>query len=617
MSVWPHFLRPEWLWALLLLPLVLAGWFWIRREGVWRGIVDPHLLPALLGPARPARRALPAALLGLLFGLGVIALAGPSWQQRPVERLRLEAPLVLAVELSSAMRAADLPPGRLMRVRLKLAQLLSLREDGQLALVAYAGDAFTVTPLTEDAATVRVLLDALDPSIMPVDGQRAERAIAHAVALIEQAGDAGGDILLVASALEDPAAARAAAAEALVRGHRISVLGVGTPEGAPLPRTDGGFQTDVAGRVRLARLDESGLRALAAAGGGRYVRIASEPEDLYSLNVLSPRARAPAIAQSDARRQAWHDQGYWLLPAVMLLFLFALRRGALPAVALLALGLTLPAAQAADETPAERIWTWWSRADQQAWRLLQEGQADAARRLAQDPELAGAAAYREQDWDAALSAWADRSGARPAYNRGNALARAGRYAEAIEAYEAALAEQPDHEDAAANLQAVRDWLESQPQASQGGEGESEPQEGDSEPGQSEPGEAGEPGEGQADGSRPDASQAQEPQEGEDPGNRQDGEAESPPDAAETSAEDQAAAEQALREALEQALQAQRDAADADGAEEVPLDPQALAEWEQRQALEQWLRRVPDDPGGLLRRKFALEYQRRMMEEGRR
>lgn len=588
-ALWPHFLRPEWFWALLALPAIVLLWLRRhRRDALWRRHVDPHLLPALMARAPSRRRHGAPLLLGVAWLLAVAALAGPAWRQQPVELWRSEAPLVVALELSSAMLAADTPPSRLLRARLKLAQLLQWRQDGQIALLAYAGDAYTVAPLTDDTANVRALLDALDPGVMPVDGQRADRAITHARALLANAGYTHGDILLLASASDDVAAAAAAAGDARAAGIRVSVLGLGTAEGAPVRQADGGFMSDAGGRLRVARMDADALRAIASAGGGAFATLQAETGDLRALDVLDPGGARRQSGEGELLR--WQDEGYWLLLALLPLVLIGFRRGAFAPVLALALWQPSPA-QALDWAGL------WQRDDQRAWRALQEGDADAARRLARDPALAGAAAYRQQDWDGAIAAWSQRDDAASHYNRGNALARAERYDEALQAYEEALRREPALEDAAANLQALREWLERQPppQEGEGGDGQGEP--GESAEGQ--PGESGQPaGEPSGEGEGNDTPGEGEPQEG------AEGEDQSP-----LSEEEAAAAEQALREAMQQALEQGQPPAE----EQAPLDAAALAEDERRRAVEQWLRRVPDDPGGLLRRKFALEHQRRLSE----
>ena len=191
-----HFLRPWWLLALLLVPLL--AWRLrarARRRSGWREAVDAHLLPHLLEPGAAATGrawARRLALLGLVLAL--LALAGPSFRKQAQPLWQSRQPLVVALDLSRAALARDLPPTRLAQARAKLATLLRERAGGQVALVAFADDAYTVAPLTDDAANVALFLDALAPDVMPADGQRVDRAIAWSQRLLQQ----GGDVLHIA-----------------------------------------------------------------------------------------------------------------------------------------------------------------------------------------------------------------------------------------------------------------------------------------------------------------------------------------------------------------------------------------------------------------------------------
>src|SRR5690606_38973769 len=180
-----HFVRPQWLWALLLL-LPAALWWWRRqrrRTDAWQRRVDPHLLPHLLEPGRSRRGVRRALLVPALAALAILALAGPGWRSQPQPLWQEAAPLVIALDLSSATSAEDLQPSRLLQARAAIQRLLDGRGGGRVALVAFAGDAHTVTPLTDDPGNVQVFLDALAPDIMPADGSRPDRAIAWSVRL--------------------------------------------------------------------------------------------------------------------------------------------------------------------------------------------------------------------------------------------------------------------------------------------------------------------------------------------------------------------------------------------------------------------------------------------------
>lgn len=583
-----HLLRPQWLWALLAIPLLY--WWWRRRSGresAWRAAVDPHLLPHLLesGGGRRGHAALALGMLG--YALAVLALSGPSWRQVEQPAWQTRAPLVVALDLSTAVTATDLPPSRLLQARAKLATLLRERSAGQVALVAYAGDAFTVAPLTDDAANVALFLDALEPSVMPVDGQRGDRAIAWSVRLLRQAGFDQGDILLMTDHA-DPRA-RAAAAEAQRQGYRVSALGLGTAAGSA-------YRTGM-GAIAHARLDGGSLQALADDGGGAYAALAPGNADLAALGVLEPPHTGGSVAGGSAGRQ-WQDQGYLLLPPLLLLGLLAFRRGAATVALLLCLWLPLlplPAAaatvaSAAAPSSAPTSGSLWQRPDQQAHARMRDG----------------IEAYRGGDFDAAAKAFAAVDSADGHYNRGNALARAGKYREAIAAYDRALAAQPGMPDALANKAAVEAFLQRQPPPGPREQERGRDQDGDSgeqgdTPGQGErsPGEGGDP-------------QPQPPPEG-------DSTPSEPAEPTGTSGERDAVRQQQADAAMREALERERARQQADEqarqqAAAAAADPDETPEQRERRLANQaWLQRVPDDPGGLLRRKFALEYARRQRQ----
>jgi Ca-activated chloride channel homolog len=585
-----HLLRPQWLWALLALPLL--AWWWRLRTGrasAWREAVDPHLLPHLLesGSGRRGHAALALGLIGYM--LAVLALSGPSWRQVEQPAWQTRAPLVVALDLSTATTATDLQPSRLLQARAKLATLLRERSAGQVALVAYAGDAFTVAPLTDDAANVALFLDALEPSVMPVDGQRGDRAIAWSVRLLRQAGFDQGDILLMTDHA-DPRA-RAAGAEALRQGYRVSAIGLGTAAGSA-------YRTGM-GAIAHARLDEGSLQALSAEGGGGYAALAPGDADLAALGILDPPRTDGSVAGGSAGRQ-WQDQGYWLLLPLLLLGLLAFRRGAATAAVLLCLWLPLQPAPAVAATVAPASATASAPASASLWRRPDQ-QAHARMRD-------GIEAYRSGDFDAAARAFASVDSADGHYNRGNALARAGKYREAIAAYDRALAAQPGMPDALANKAAVEAFLQRQPPPGPRQQQRGRDQDGDGgEQGDSQGQGERNPGEGEDARSQPPPGGSSTPSEPTEPAD--------PP--GEGDAERQQQADAAMREALERAREqaAGEEAARAqEEAAAAATDPDETPEQRERRLANQaWLQRVPDDPGGLLRRKFALEYARRQRQ----
>lgn len=579
-----HFLRPHALWLLLLAPLLVWGWrFRQRRSNVWRQVVDPHLLPHLLaGTGRAGWGALTLLLLG--YVLAVLALAGPSTRQGEQPLWEQRAPLVVALDLSSATQAADLPPSRLLQARGKLATLLRQRQGGQIALVAFAGDAFTVAPLTEDAGNVALFLDALTPEVMPADGQRVDRAITWSTKLLKQAGFREGGILLIGDHAD--ASALEAASQAAQQGYRVSVLGLGSPAGTAYRARDGSL-----GR---ARLDAASLGQLAARGGGRFQPLSRDDSDLEALGVLTPDS-LDAVRASGGRGRDWLDEGYWLLPPLMLLALFAFRRGAVLVVFGTCSLLWAMPSQAADGG-------WWRRADQQQHARLEQG----------------VQAYRNGDFAAAEQAFAGQDSAEAQYNLGNALAKQGKYDQAVDAYDRALRKQPGMPDAIANRGAVE--RARQRQQGQGQSGKDSSGRGAGNAGHSPNASRAASNAKPASTSPPPDSQSTPPSE---PAQAQSQARPSqpqpqprttePPSESAADPKAQQAADAAQRERMRQALARQSRGLDGKPVAGQSAADETPGQRERRQALQAWLKRVPDDPGGLLKAKFQLEHERRMRE----
>jgi Ca-activated chloride channel family protein len=230
----------------------------------------------------------------------------------------------------------------------------------------------------------------------------------------------------------------------------------------------------------------------------------------------------------------------------------------------------------------------WLNKDQQAQRAFEQGNPADAAALFEDPEWRGVAQYRTGDYAASARNFAERGDARSLYNLGNAMAQQGEYDSAIDAYEEVLEMQPDNEDARYNLDFVKNLKEQQEQQQQ--------QQGDDQQSTQNPGGEGEQSEGERDQDQDGSESTSQSEQSQD--------SDGSPREEEMSEEDLQALQEELQRAAEEAEQ---------GEEPRQLSEAELAELrqqqEQQQAMEQWLRRIPDDPGGLLRRKFRYQYQR--------
>lgn len=609
-----HFLRPWWWLALVPLPLALLA---LARNGNGRAslskLADAALLPHLVSDTG-VRGRIALVLVASAWLLAVAALSGPAWQKVGTPLYVNGAARVVVLSLSEDMLAQDMQPDRMTRARLAVRDLLDDAGDARTALVAYAGAAFTVAPLTDDRNTILNLLQALEPDVMPARGNDAAAGIHQGAELLQQSHVKGGEIVLVTDTADDAAIAQAKAARA--QGIRVDVLGVGTREGAPVPQVGGGFANGTGGTL-MARRDDAALRAVAGAGGGRYAVLQADGTGAAALGMPSTEAGHASRAE---RARLWRDGGIWLLPVLLVLAALAFRRGWLLALALLVLPIGMPVAHAA---------TWdslWANRDQRALQALQKGDTGQARKLASTPDLRGAADYRAGNYAEAAKAFAQGDDARSRYNLGNALAKQGEYEKAIAAYRQALQRDPKMADARANLEAVEDWLKKhrQHRSGQQGHGANGNPQGQP-PSSSSAGSSGldkpsgKSGAQQgAASSMPQASSASGAGTAGRRGAQQQGNAGAAKQNHDGASAGEAARQQRQAQKAEQALS--REMQQVRGAERSGKNGRAnsfaLGQGEPEQnerfnaGQRAMLHAVPDDPGALLRRKFRLEWEQR-------
>ena len=620
-----HLLRPYWLLAFI--PVVILLWRFHRRSadaGRWRNWCDAGLLPYILAANNgQSRRLWPLIITALVAALAIVSLAGPVWKQMELPVFRQQSALVVVLDLSLSMDAGDIKPSRLGRARFKLIDILKRRREGQTALVVYAGDAHVVSPLTQDSATIIDLAKILTTDLMPERGSRTDKALEAAVKLLHQGGVNDGRVLLITDGIEQGSADKLAAIVSDA-GYRLSVLGVGTSQGAPISLPGGGYLKDSTGAIVLPRLDAQELRELARHGDGRYSVLTLDDSDLNTLLAEDANsALKRRLEKSHLFVDQWREEGPWLLLLILPLAALAFRRGYLLVFAIVILPSWPNPARALEWQQL------WSRPDQLAARAMKENseQTPAAESF-QDPAWQAAAHYRSSQYQQALAALDKPGSADDFYNRANALARLGRLQEALDNYDQALKREPDDADAQYNRKLVQDKLKQQQQQS-----------GDHQDGKKDGNQEGKKN-GSEDSSRSSADsqangqQGDEQQQGQQqdqagstdntqrdtssPSDRADGEkgnngAEQREQQDQGDDRRQQGAEQAQSDDSEQQGQAREQTSQSQSErdrEQSATDSGDSKQTEAMQANEQWLRMIPDDPGGLLRQKFLYEYQRK-------
>jgi Ca-activated chloride channel family protein len=505
-------------------------------------------------------------------------LAGPTWERLPAPVFRNDAALVIALDLSRSMDATDIKPSRLSRAHFKIADILKQRKDGQTALLVYAGDAFTVTPLTEDNETIVSQISALTTEIMPSQGSNTTIAIDKAVELLKQAGLQKGDILLITDHIDiDKTLDRVES----LKGYRLSILGVGTAEGAPIKVSQGGFLKDRQGNIVVPKLNSAELSQLARTANGLYKTISSDDSDIEALlNKFDNPIEQLGKENNNLLIDQWNEKGPWLLLLALPLAAFSFRKGLL-SLAFLVL-LPFP------ETSVALEWNdLWKTQNQQAQQAFKQENYQLAAEQFDNSQWKAAAQYKAGQFEQAIETLKDDSSSNGLYNLGNALAQSGKLEAAIAAYEQALHQDPQNKDAQYNKEQVEKELEKQQKNQQQ----------DDQNQQSDNKEA-ENTEDKKDQQGDKSEQSDEQNSSDQESNSEQSEEQQREEDSETEESDNS----------EQQQQKQKESEEAKETEPQQAEPSKYDESEQ--ANEQWLKRIPDDPAGLLKRKFKYQYGKR-------
>lgn len=564
-------LRP---WGgLVLAPWLGAFWWWFRSSrgtGPWQRHIDADLIEHVTVPGpRTAHRSL--IVLWMVLGVLVVtALAGPSWNTRSVPVFRDLSARVVVLDLSPSMMSVDATPNRLALARSIVTDLLRDAAGRQLGLVVFAGDAFTVAPLTRDAATLLHLLHSVDETTLPRPGSRVDLGLHQAAKLLEAADVARGDVYLVGDSAGDERA-RSAARALQDSGFPLSVVAVGTPEGGPVRLPDGRLAME-AGEVVVTRLDPEALNQLADAGNGSFA-MAHDLRTFRTLADTGPRVR-PNTGKSLQARELPADGGHWFALLALPVFMLLCRRGWLLSVALAGSLVALPH----DEARALDWQDWWARPDQQA-ATVYSTRPDAVDpalegKLAELPEWRAIVLARSGRLDEAVRLLSAFDTPTAHYNRGNALAMIGDLERALQAYDTTLALESDHVDASFNRALVRQALARQREQRNQGQGQA-----------SNP-------------PRPEGTDDRTPQ-----GDRQAPSSSRPEQQSSTATSRASHAPEQSRADGRQAARAQEDARAAARA-------RAGVTGAELRRLEGLLAQVPDEPGSLLKNRFAIEFKLR-------
>ncbi|MDP5141578.1 VWA domain-containing protein [Rheinheimera baltica] len=591
-----HFLRPLWLCAVIpALAFAFMLYFYRREQSPWHHLIAPHLHNALLGGQRLLRKqplALPLVLICWL--VTALALAGPSWQKLPQPAFALKKATVLVLDMSMSMRATDMAPDRLTQMQFAALDFVAQASEGEIALLTFAGDTFIITPLTADPNNIRLLISDLAPEIMPVQGSNMLAALQQADQLLKQAGYPKGDVIVMTDGFDDNSYRDI---QDVINNwpHRLSIVGFGTVEGAPVKLKNSTLLKSATGAVVIPKLPQAQLAVLAKSSGGIYVQATTNDDSAEQLLQLPPLI---ALDEADKQRQIqgdqWHDNAIYLVWLLLPLVLLNQKYSSLLTISVLML---LP-------HPANAV-EWrdlWQTKDQQAQQDYREGDFSAAAEKFTDPLWQGNAAYRKGDYVSAERDFKRALELNPSvdalHNLGNSLAQQQRYKEALDAYQQAQQLDNTFAPAKQNAELMQQLLQQQQEQQQQNkqQGENQQSEGDEQQSDSE-------SQSEKDaGSENEANNSSEQQ----PSEQDQTSAETAESKQNT--EQQTAEEQAANESDKNIDETAPD-------EHLKAVHEAWpnASVEEQQQLDSLLRKVQDDPALLLRSKMYQEYLKRQQQ----
>ncbi|TYL47514.1 VWA domain-containing protein [Marinomonas sp. IMCC 4694] len=559
---WLHFERP---WWLLLIPatLVLARFVTnpASQQNALKAVIAPNLFKHLVYTNTTSHRNKWLGIVAVCYCW--IGIAGISWTQAPTTMFENTQKTVLVVDQSLSMYATDIQPNRQTQLKQIIRDILDQSKEGDIALVAFAGEGFVISPFSQDRETIMHFLLALDPRIMPVYGSNLSHGIETALALNK---DSLSPIHLIIFT-DDLSEEDKIRVPALLKDQniRLDLIAVGTQKGALIELPDGQVLRQD-GKLVIPGTPMAELNTLTTALNGIFHQGRLSPEELEKITEVSIDNDQTKKAQNQSTQ--WMDQGHWFALPFLLWLAFQFRKGLM--LILLVSIIWVPS----DPLQASPL-DWFLTPDQKGQKAVDQGDWRSAEQAFSDPKWKAASAYALEDYESTvetLNTLSNRSAAEN-YNMGNALALSGDTQAAISAYETALEQDPSLLEAKENLDYLKQQLE-QEQEQQEKRQQEPTSDQNSEQGKS------------SDTDEPNPSNAEDDAKND---NKKDEtqDKKKPP-------EDNDSPENAVNEPLGESPT-------------TPLDQ------EKTQALNQWLRQIQDDPGLLLQRKLWYLHQERRNE----
>lgn len=281
-----RFENPIYLYALAIIPLLALlhyGTNILRRRRL-KKYGDPELMKPLMPDVSRWRPEVKFWLVCLSLAMMIVCLARPQYGTKIDTRTRKGIEAIIALDVSNSMLAEDVTPSRLAKSKMLISSLVDNMVDDKVGLIVYAGEAYTQLPITSDYVSAKMFLDNISPDMIAVQGTDIARAINLATHSFTQQDGVGRAIFVITDGEDNEGGAVEAAKEALKKGMNVYVLGVGSPEGSPIPIPGGrGYLTDNTGNTVVSKLNEDMCREIAQAGGGAYIYVDNSSSAQASL----------------------------------------------------------------------------------------------------------------------------------------------------------------------------------------------------------------------------------------------------------------------------------------------------------------------------------------------
>ena len=604
-----HFLRPYWLIGIIPVVVIIAySLLKSMRESNWQSIINENLLPYLIENTKLKKSYYPLYGLLIVWLLMVVAMAGPTWEKRPTVVRQDTSALVLVWDLSPSMNATDVKPSRLTRSKLKLIDLLNSRNEGLTALVVYAGSAHVVTPLTDDNRTIVNLVKDITTDVIPEVGSNPELAYEIAQQLFLDGGHSTGDILFLSDGIPPSAVENLKSLQNSK--FTTSMWGIGTADGAPIPLENGEYARGDNNEIIFARFNDKAMSDVAIQLGGMYIPFSDGDLDIDTINGFKLDKLKQSNKESEREFDQWVEFGPFLLLFTLPFLAFAFRRGWLLSIIPL---LTLVPT---DKVQALQWQDLWKNDDQQAQEILNQDPQKAADQFS-NSDWKATANYRAENYQQAEKLYQENETAENLFNLGNSLAHLGKYDEAINAYEKAKSLDSELTGIDKNIDIVKQLKElenQQNQQNQDGQNKQDENQEDSEnQNESDQQDQQNNENQQSQENQNESQQGQQEQQQADQQDQQQEQNSQQSDQQQDNTDTQNSQASEMSESQQQELQENYSDQQADEEQTESVNQQTLSaeEIEDDQALEQWLRKVPDDPGGLLRNKFHNEQMQRI------